>query len=94
MKKKLSLDKNINRNVVLCRTTSVHAGKATTKKLMEDSISFTKSYQRIPFFLRERFRGASEICIISINRNEYGRARRSIDCLDFSVRRRLRLNVI
>ncbi len=81
-------------NVVLCRTISNHAGKVATRQLMEDSIPFTKSYKRIPFFLRERFRGASEICVISINRNEYAKARRSIDCLDFHIRRRLRLNVI
>ena len=88
------MDKNVNRNIVLCQTTSYHAGSATTKKLMEDSIPFTKSFKRIPFFKRDRYRGASEICVISINRNEYSKARRSIDRLDTRVRNRLVLNVI
>jgi hypothetical protein len=94
MKRKIKMGKDINQDVVLCRTTSTHAGNVTTKKLMEDSISFNKYWKRIPFFLRDRFRGASEICIISINRNEYAAARRSIDCLEYKVRRRLKLNVL
>ena len=89
------MGRNVDRSsVVLCRTTSYHAGTVATKKLMEDSISFNKNWKRIPFFLRDRFRGASEICIISINRNEYAAARRSIDCLEHRVRRRLVLNVL
>lgn len=94
MKRKIKMGKDINQDVVLCRTTSTHAGNVTTKKLMEDSISFNKYWKRIPFFLRDRFRGASEICIISINRNEYAVARRSIDCLEYKIRRRLKLNVL
>ncbi len=94
MKKRYKMDLNEKQNVILCRTTSFHAGSVTTKKLMEDSISFQKYWKRIPFFLRSRFKGASEICVIRINRNEYGKARRSIDCLETKVRRRLVLNVI
>lgn len=89
------MGRNVNSSsVVLCRTTSYHAGSVATKQLMEDSISFNKNWKRIPFFLRDRFKGASEICIISINRNEYAAARRSIDGLEHRVRRRLVLNVL
>ena len=56
--------------------------------------SFSKNWKRIPFYKREEYRGADQICVFSINRNLYGRARRSISQLDRMDRNRLLLNVI
>ena len=62
--------------------------------LLQDAIPFTKNWKRIPFYKREEYRGADQICVFSINRNLYGRARRSISQLDRMDRNRLLLNVI
>ena len=94
MKRKLKIDKSVNRSVVLCETTNFHAGKLTSRKLTEDSISFRKAWKKIPFFKRGAYHGADKICVIYINRNEYSRARRSLDTLEFKIRERLLLNVI
>ncbi len=94
MKKRYKIDKSVNRSVVLCETTSFHAGKLTSRKLTEDSIPFTKAWKRIPFFKRDAYQGADQICVIYINRNEYSKARRSLDGLEFKIRERLLLNVI
>ena len=94
MKKRYKIDKSVNRSVVLCETTNFHVQNLTARKLTEDSISFTKSWKKIPFFKRNAYQGADKICIISINRNEYSRARRSLDGLELRIRQRLLLNVI
>ena len=79
------LDKHVDKDVVLCSTTDI---------LLQDAIPFTKNWKRIPFYKREEYRGADQICVFSINRNLYGRARRSISQLDRMDRNRLLLNVI
>jgi len=94
MKRKMKVDRNVNKDVELCRTTNHYASRKTAEALMESSIPFTSCWKRIPFFKREEYHGASEVCIISINRNEYSRARRSLTALDVRHRQRLLLNVI
>lgn len=94
MKRKPKLDKNINKDVVLCETTNQKASKCTAELLMQSSIPFTRNTKRIPFFKREQYKGADEVWVISINRNEYTKARRMIDQLDLRYKKRLLLNVI
>ena len=93
MKKKLRLGKNIDKDVVLCRTTNRRVSNRTTDLLVEDAIPFTKNWKHIPFFRREQYHGASEICVISINRNTYARARRCLDRMERRDRARLNLNL-
>lgn len=88
------LDKHVDKDVVLCSTTNRRVSNHTTDILLQDAISFTKNWKRIPFYKREEYRGADQICVFSINRNLYGRARRSISQLDRMDRNRLLLNVI
>ncbi len=94
MTKKPKLDKHINKDVVLCQTTNHRVSNHMTQLLLQDSIPFTRNWKRIPFYKRDAYQGADQICIISINRNEYGKARRSLDKLDRRWRERLMLNVI
>lgn len=88
------LDKHVDKDVVLCSTTNRRVSHHTTDILLQDAIPFTKNWKRIPFYKREEYRGADQICVFSINRNLYGRARRSISQLDRMDRNRLLLNVI
>lgn len=88
------LDKHVDKDVVLCSTTNRRVSNRTTDILLQDAIPFTKNWKRIPFYKREEYRGADQICVFSINRNLYGRARRSISQLDRMDRNRLLLNVI
>ena len=88
------LDKHVDKDVVLCSTTNRRVSNHTTDILLHDAIPFTKNWKRIPFYKREEYRGADQICVFSINRNLYGRARRSISQLDRMDRNRLLLNVI
>lgn len=93
-KRKMKIDKSVNRDVVLCETTNHKASKCTADALMHDSIPFTRVWKRVPFFKREDYKGASEVCVIKINRNEYSRARASLDRIDAIYKSRLLLNII
>ena len=88
------LDKHVDKDVVVCSTTHGRVSNDTTDILLPDATPFTKNWQRIPCYKREEYRGADQICVFSINRNLYGRARRSISQLDRMDRNRLLLNVI
>ena len=95
MKRKLKLDKSVSqKSIVLCETTNHRAVKLTLQLLIDHSISFSKAYRHIPIFRREKYRGASEVCVISINRNEYHKARAAIRELPDNYRSRLLVNAI
>lgn len=94
MRRAPKLDKHVDKDVILCSTTNHKVSRRTTQKLLDDAIPFTKNWKRIPFYKREAYRGASEVCVFTINRNLYVRARRSIDSLARMDRDRLLLNVI
>lgn len=79
----------IDKDVELCRTTNERISNQAAQLLMENRIPFTRNWIKIPFFLRERYRGASQIYIIRTNRNRYGQARRTIDQMDELLKRRL-----
>ncbi len=94
MKKIITLGngKDINKDIELCRTTNARISDQAAQLLMDNQIPFTKNWIRIPFFLRERFHGASQIYVISTNRNRYCQARRTIDQMDPVFKRRLVLS--
>ena len=95
MKKKLSFDKTAyDKNIVLCESSNTRAVKLTSQILINHSISFSKAYRHIPIFRRDKYRGASEICVISINRNEYSKAREAIRELPDNYLSRLVVNAI
>lgn len=81
--------KDIDKDIELCRTTNERISNQAAQLLMENQIPFTKNWIKIPFFLREKYRGAKQIYIIRTNPNRYGQARRTIDQLDPPFRRRL-----
>ena len=94
MRRAPKLDKHVDKDVILCSTTNHRVSNRTTQILLDDAIPFTKNWKRVPFYKREAYRGASEICVFTINRNLYGRARRSIEQLGRMDRERILLNVI
>lgn len=79
-------------DVELCRTTNVRVSEEMTEVLMARRIPFTKICRKIPFFRRERYNGASQVWVISINPHSYGEARRAIDDMDHLYRKRLVLS--
>lgn len=81
--------KKIDKDVELCRTTNERISNQAAQLLIDNQIPFTRNWITIPFFLREKYKGARQICIISTNRNRYGQARRAIDQLEAPFRRRL-----
>lgn len=82
----------IDKDVELCRTTNERISNQAAQLLIENQIPFTKNWKKIPFFLREKYRGAEQIFIIKTNRNRYSQARRAIDQMDYAFRRRLKLS--
>lgn len=95
MKKKLKFDKTAyKKSIVLCESSNNRAVKLTSKILVDHSISFSKAYRHIPIFRRNKYRGASEVCVISINRNEYTKARAAIRELPENYFSRLIVNAI
>lgn len=94
MKKKPTLSKNVDKDVVLCRTTNRIVSNRTSNLLLEQSVAFSKSWHRVPFFRRAFYNGASKICTISISRTQYSKARRVLFLLEERDYNRLLLNVI
>lgn len=84
--------KKIDKDVELCRTTNERISNQAAQLLIENQIPFTRNWIKIPFFLREKYRGASQIYIISTNRNRYCQARKTIDQLEAPFKRRLVLS--
>lgn len=84
--------RKIDKDVELCRTTNERISNQAAQLLIENQIPFTRNWIKIPFFLREKYRGASQIYIISTNRNRYCQARRTIDQLEAPFKRRLVLS--
>lgn len=84
--------KKIDKDVELCRTTNERISNHAAQLLIENQIPFTRNWIKIPFFLREKYRGASQIYIISTNHNRYGQARRTIDQLEAPFKSRLILS--
>lgn len=81
--------KKIDNDVELCRTTNERISNQAAKLLIENQIPFTRNWIRIPFFMREKYRGASQIYIIRTNRNRYVQARRTIDQLEAPFKQRI-----
>ncbi|MCR4830686.1 MAG: hypothetical protein K5883_04455 [Pseudobutyrivibrio sp.] len=94
MKKKPKLSKNVCKDVVLCKTTNRVVSNRTSDLLLEQSVAFSKSFRRIPFFMRGRYKGASQFYVISISRTQYSKARRVLDLLEERDFNRLFLNYI
>ncbi len=91
--KRVKLDTHVDKDVVLCRSYNRTASRLACKQLLSDSIPYTMSSKRIPIFLRGTYH-ADEILTISINRNLYSKARRSIDSMDMRQQKRLLMNYI
>ena len=81
--------KGIDKDVELCRTTNQRTSEQTIHVLIENHMPFTRNWIPIPFFLRRKFHGASQIYIINTNRNRYSQARAVIDQLDKHFKSRL-----
>lgn len=84
--------KKIDKDVELCRTTNERISNHAAQLLIENRIPFTRNWIKIPFFLREKYRGASQIYIIRTNRNRYVQARQTIDQLEAPFKSRLILS--
>lgn len=81
--------KKLDKDVELCRTTNERIGNQAAQLLIENHIPFTRNFIKIPFFLREKYRGAQQICVIMTNRNRYGQARRTLEQMERPFRQRL-----
>lgn len=81
--------RRIDKDVELCRTTNERISNQAAQLLVENQIPFTRDWVKIPFFLREKYRGAEQFYVIKTNRNRYGQARRTIDRLEAPFRSNL-----
>lgn len=81
--------RKIDNDVEVCRTTNERISNQAARLLIENQIPFTRSWIKIPFFLREKYRGASQIYVIRTNRNRYVQARHTIDQLEAPFKQRL-----
>ena len=88
----LGKSKSIDQDVELCRTTNERISNQAAQLLIENQIPFTRNWIKIPFFLRERYRGARQIYVIRTNRSRYGQARRTIDQMEAPFKQRLVLS--
>lgn len=79
-------------DIELCRTTNERVQNMTRELLIEERIPFTANCKKIPFFRRDKYKGASRVWVISTNPNCYSRARQALDTLDLPFRSRLKLS--
>lgn len=84
--------RKLDKDIELCRTTNEHISDQAARLLMANSIPFTRNWVKIPFFQRDKYRGADQIYIITTNRNRYSQARRALDQMDSMFKRRLILS--
>ena len=70
--------KHLDKDIELCRTTNERISDQAAQLLIENQIPFTRSFIKIPFFLREKYRGAHQFYVIHTNRNRYSQARHTI----------------
>ncbi|MFR4351600.1 MAG: hypothetical protein ACLT3H_08020 [Roseburia sp.] len=82
----------LDKDVELCRTTNARISNHAAQLLIENRIPFTRNWIKIPFFLREKYRGASQIYVIRTHRNCYVQARHTIDQLAAPFKRHLVLS--
>lgn len=52
-----------DKDVELCRTTNPRVGNHAMQTLVDARIPFTQHWIRVPFYKRERYHGAREICV-------------------------------
>lgn len=81
-------------SVELCRAVNEHVTRRTKDALIANGISFSEEWRYVPIWKRAQHNGASKVCIFFINRNEYSKARRSLECLDKIYKTRIELNYI
>lgn len=93
-RKVTTLGKNIDQDVELCRATNERVVSHTMQTLVDARIPFTQNWVRIPFYKRERYHGAKEICVIRTHRNQYSKARRMLDTMEIFDRERLMLHAV
>lgn len=87
-----SFDKAVDKNIVLCQAYNHIAATQVTKALIDSSLSYRKNWVGIPFFLRNRCRGASQVCVFTVSRCDYSRAKSLIYDLEERYLRRLSVN--
>lgn len=93
-KKSKIIEKHIDKDVELCRSTNVRVVKQTMQVLVDERIPFTQNWMRVPFTKREKYRGAKEVCVIRTHCNQYQQARHILDRLDLFYRERIMLHAI
>ena len=59
--------KHLDKDIELCRTTNERISDQAAQLLIENQIPFTRSFIKIPFFLREKYRGAHQFYVIHTN---------------------------
>lgn len=83
-----------SRDVELCRTTNARVSSQMMQTLVEHEIPFTQNWVRVPFYKREAYNGAREVCVILTHCNQYQRARRVLDHMELCYRKRIMLHAV
>jgi hypothetical protein len=92
-KVRYSFDKSVDKNIVLCQAYNRIVANQVTRALIDSSLSYRKNWVGIPFFLRNKCRGASQVCVFTVSRCDYTRAKSLIYDLEERYLRRLAVNL-
>ena len=93
-RKVTTIDKNIDRDVELCRSTNHRVIQETMQALLDERIPATQNWERVPLRKREKYRGAREVCVIRTHYHQYQKARHILDRLEVHYRKRLMLHAV
>lgn len=66
-------------DIELFSTTDFEAKSKVVSALVRHRVSYLERWEKIPLLRRREFGGAKELCVIYVNGNQYGKAKKILD---------------
>ena len=66
-------------DIELFSTTDFEAKSKVVSALVRHRVSYLERWEKIPLLRRREFGGAKELCVIYVNGNQYGKARKILE---------------
>lgn len=68
-----------NNDIELFSTTDFNAKKQVVSILVKHRVSYLERWEKVPLLKRREYGGAKELCVIYVNGNQYGKAKKILD---------------
>ncbi|MCR5774361.1 MAG: hypothetical protein K6G42_04690 [Lachnospiraceae bacterium] len=68
-----------NNDIELFSTTDLRAKDKVVSTLVKHRVSYLERWEKVPLLRRREYGGAKELCVIYVNGNQYGKAKKILD---------------